>query len=120
MTFDQEQELVRRVEFKMLQEKKEIARQAKVLQEENLEKTLKKQKVEATKVSLERLREKQKEALDTKSLPIRTYLFQNVMDILADGLYNICKTQPEDPVDTLAEYLFKRSLDVAYPDPSTF
>jgi len=44
----------------------------------------------------------------------------NVMDQLADGLYNICKEQPDDPVDTLAEFLFKKSLDVGYPDPSAF
>jgi len=28
--------------------------------------------------------------------------------------------QPEDPVDALAEYLFKRSLDVPYPDPTSY
>ena len=42
------------------------------------------------------------------------------MPILTDGLLDICKRQPGDPVDSLAEYLFKRSLDVPYPDPTTY
>lgn len=44
----------------------------------------------------------------------------NVVPILTDGLIEVCKNLPEDPVDYLAEYLFKRSLEVAYPDPSNY
>ena len=49
----------------------------------------------------------------------------NLVPILTDGLIEICKKSPQkdsnwDPVDFLAEYLFKRSLDVPYPDPSNY
>jgi adenylate kinase len=44
----------------------------------------------------------------------------NVVSIMTDGLIEVCKSVPEDPVDFLAEYLFKRSLEVPYPDPSTY
>lgn len=66
------------------------------------------------------LRNEQKEVLDNKSQPIRQYLLDNLVPILTDGLLDICKRQPGDPVDSLAEYLFKRSLDVPYPDPTTY
>ncbi len=44
----------------------------------------------------------------------------NLVPLLTDGLIEICRKTPEDPVDYLAEYLFKRSLDVPYPDPSSY
>ena len=48
------------------------------------------------------------------------YLQDNLVTFLAEGLQEVCTKQPEDPVDALAEYLFKRSLDVRYPDPSQY
>ena len=42
----------------------------------------------------------------------------NVVPILTEGLINVCKEMPEDPVDFLAEYLFKKSLEVPYPNPT--
>ena len=44
----------------------------------------------------------------------------NLVPILTDGLIEVCKKTPDDPVDYLAEYLFKRSLDVPYPDPTSY
>ena len=48
------------------------------------------------------------------------YLQDNLVTFLAEGLQDICLKQPEDPVDALAEYLFKRSLEVRYPDPTQY
>jgi len=92
----------------------------KVKQEEIVETILKKQKEAANKARMDQLRDEQKEVLDSKSQPIRQYLIDNLVPILTDGLMDICKRQPGDPVDTLAEYLFKRSLDVPYPDPTSY
>ena len=88
--------------------------------EEIVESILKRQKEAATKGRMVQLRNEQKEVLDSKSQPIRQYLLDNLVPILTDGLLDICKRQPDDPVDSLAEYLFKRSLDVPYPDPTTY
>jgi len=44
----------------------------------------------------------------------------NLVPYLTEGLIEICKLQPDDPVDSLAEYLFKRSLEVPNPDPTTY
>lgn len=65
-------------------------------------------------------REQQKDILDTQSQNIRMYLQDNLVTFLAEGLQDICLKQPEDPVDALAEYLFKRSLEVRYPDPTQY
>lgn len=120
MTWDTEEESKRRVEIEASALTKVVLKEQRKLQEENLEKHLKKQKEAATKYSMQLERDKQKEILESKSLNIRTYLLENLVPILTEGLLEVCKQQPEDPVDNLAEYLFKRSLDVPYPDPTTF
>lgn len=88
--------------------------------EEGVERMLKKQKQEKVKLSMMEIREEEKEQLDTKSQPIRTYLGDNLVPFLTDGLIHVCVNQPRDPVDSLAEYLFKRSLEVPYPDPTLY
>jgi hypothetical protein len=40
--------------------------------------------------------------------------------ILSEGIVELLNTFPKDPVDTLAEFLFRNSLKVPNPDPSTF
>ena len=97
----------------------EFARK-RMLMEEGIERQLNKQKVAHTKANLQSIREEQKEQLDQKSQPIRQYLMDNLVPILTDGLIEVCRTQPDDPTDALAEYLFKRSLDVPYPDPCSY
>lgn len=93
---------------------------AKKSQEENLEKIIKKQKEYQTKNNIEVFREQQKDVLDTESQNIRMYLTDNLVTFLAEGLHDVCLKQPEDPVDALAEYLFRRSLEVRYPDPTQY
>jgi adenylate kinase len=66
---------------------------------------------------MDQYKEKHRELLDSKSMQIRTYLQNNVSEILADGLAAICRDQPDDPVDALAEYLFRNSLRVNDPSP---
>ena len=120
MTFDEEEEKVRRFEYEAEIAKKAITKMLMSKQEENLEKIVKQQKAARTKESNEVYRDKHKDILDNKSQPIRQYLQDNLVPYLAEGLHDICKNQPDDPVDSLAEYLFKRSLDVQYPDPTTY
>ena len=89
----------------------------KVSREAILEREIKKQKEAHTNSKMAAIKEQQKDDLDTGSDDIRHYLMNNLVPILTDGLMEICKAQPGDPVDSLAEYLFKRSLDVPYKDP---
>jgi len=120
MTYDEIAENKRNMEFLMGQMHKENRMVERNKQEEVVEQVLKKQKEAATKQRMAQLRNEQKEVLENKSQPIRSYLIDNLVPILTDGLLDICKRQPTDPVDSLAEYLFKRSLDVPYPDPTTY
>jgi adenylate kinase len=119
MTFDEVAENKRNMDFLMSQMRIETATSEKDKQEEIVELALKKQKEFATKQRMVQLRNEQKEVLDSDSHDLRNYLLSNMVAILTDGLLDICKRQPNDPVDSLAEYLFKRSLDVPYPDPTT-
>jgi adenylate kinase len=49
----------------------------------------------------------EREALETRSLPMRQYLVDNVLPLLTKGLLEVGRLRPEDPIDFLAEYLFK-------------
>ena len=120
MTYDEEEEKARRMELEIELAKKEISKVLASKQEENLERILKAQKQKRTDESNGIYRDKHKDILDNKSQPIRQYFQDNLVPYLAEGLHDICKAKPEDPVDALAEYLFKRSLDVQFPDPTSY
>ena len=62
----------------------------------------------------------EREILDKTSLALRKYLDVNLVPILSEGIVELLSDCPEDPVDTLASFLFKNSLKVPNPDPSTF
>jgi adenylate kinase len=50
------------------------------------------------------------ELVEACSLPLRKYLLEHVVPPLVDGLLDVCKVQPDDPIDYLAEYLFKHAV----------
>lgn len=62
----------------------------------------------------------EREILDKKSLALRKYLDVNLVPILSEGIAELLGSFPKDPVDMLAEFLFRNSLKVPNPDPSTF
>ena len=120
MTWDAEEEVKRQAAVGEAVSEVEEKKICRSLQEENLEKILKVQKELAIKQNLNALQSQLKDSIDAKSQPIRQYLMDNLVPILTDGLIDVCKNQPADVCDFLAEYLFKRSLDVPYPDPTTY
>ena len=120
MTYDEDEEKARRADYEMSQAALALQKVAQAKQEENLEKIIKKQKEGQTKYNIEVFREQQKDILDTQSQNIRMYLQDNLVTFLAEGLQEVCLKQPEDPVDALAEYLFRRSLEVRYKDPTQY
>jgi len=44
-------------------------------------------------------------------MKLREYLMRNLVPSLSDGMINVCRVAPIDPVDYLAEYMFKKSND---------
>lgn len=57
--------------------------------------------------------ESEAQNLDMQALPLRQYLMINVVPTLAEGLIDICRKNPEDPIAHLAEYLFAHAQDIA-------
>jgi len=58
---------------------------------------------------LAELQQQEKELLEVRSVPLRAYLMQHVIPTLTEGLIEVCKLKPEDPIDHLAEWLFKNN-----------
>lgn len=58
---------------------------------------------------MEKLTEEQEEKLCLASLPLRNYLMKYVLPTLTQGLIEVANLRPDDPVDYLAEYLFKEN-----------
>ncbi|CAE8617758.1 unnamed protein product, partial [Polarella glacialis] len=50
--------------------------------------------------------------LECEAKPLRAYLLANVVPTLTAGLSEVCKEQPEDPIEFLAQYLFAHAHDV--------
>lgn len=54
--------------------------------------------------------EEDQQMVEAACLPLRKYLMRHVIPQLTDGLLDVCQTQPQDPIDYLAEYLFKHAM----------
>lgn len=51
--------------------------------------------------NIELLKADEKRLLDEKSKPIRQYLIDNVIPHLTEGLIEVCRTMPKEPLDFL-------------------
>ncbi|XP_031360777.2 adenylate kinase 7 isoform X1 [Lonchura striata] len=60
----------------------------------------------------EEVKKQEEELLEAQSVPLRNYLMKNVMPTLMQGINECCRIRPDDPVNFLAEYLFKNSPDI--------
>ncbi|XP_018862665.1 adenylate kinase 7 isoform X3 [Parus major] len=65
----------------------------------------------------EEVKRQEQEFLEAQSVPLRNYLMQNVMPTLMQGINACCMIRPDDPVNFLAEYLFKNSPDIDWSKP---
>ncbi|NXK06479.1 KAD7 kinase, partial [Herpetotheres cachinnans] len=61
---------------------------------------------------MEEVKRQEQELLEAQSIPLRNYLMKNVMPTLMQGINECCRIRPDDPVDFLAEYLFRNSPDI--------
>ncbi|XP_073248934.1 adenylate kinase 7-like [Porites lutea] len=64
------------------------------------------------RIRLTEVKRQEQELLENQSIPLRNYLMKHVMPTLAQGLIECCKMRPDDPVDYLAEYLFKNNPQI--------
>lgn len=101
---------------KQAEEESKKKQQSQVEQAAMQEEQAKQQREQVRKRDAQRLldiEQHEKEMLQIKSEPLRQYLMANVIPVLSRGLIEVCRVQPEDPVDYLATWLFKNSAPPA-------
>ncbi|XP_062378843.1 adenylate kinase 7 isoform X2 [Sardina pilchardus] len=106
---EQQEERRRRTEAKLKKEVEEAAEKERLEAEEAVQREA---RWEEWSRQLEEVKRQENELLDAQSVPLRGYLAQHVMPTLTHGLIECCRNRPADPVDFLAEYLFKNNPDV--------
>ncbi|XP_026193861.1 adenylate kinase 7 [Cyclospora cayetanensis] len=81
--------------------------------QERLEKQEEEQRLEKQRerdiARLRRIAEHEQQLLLIRSIPLRRYLMQHIIPTLSEGLLEVCRVLPEDPVSYLAEFLFARA-----------
>jgi adenylate kinase len=60
---------------------------------------------------LKRIYVHMKELESADKLNMRQFLMKYIVPVLTEGMIEVCKVGPLDPVDYLAEYIFKRSSE---------
>ena len=84
------------------------------LQEElkiNEEEEKKKEAQRQIEAKLLELQEREQKLLEKKSEVLRRYLSENVIPLLAKGVLNVCQNTPDDPVESLANFLLDNSFN---------
>mmetsp|Transcript_45282 Transcript_45282/g.111196 ORF Transcript_45282/g.111196 Transcript_45282/m.111196 type:complete len:707 (+) Transcript_45282:43-2163(+) len=77
-----------------------------------LQEAARKARQEEERARLKQIAESERELLEAQSAPLRSYLMQYVVPTLTNGLVEVCKVMPDDPIDYLAEYLFAHAQEV--------
>ncbi|NXM65269.1 KAD7 kinase, partial [Serilophus lunatus] len=108
---DEEKEILERkaAEERLVKEAQEKAEQEHKEAEERAERMA---RLEEWNKQLEEVKRQQEELLEAQSVPLRNYLMKNVMPTLMQGINECCRIRPDDPVNFLAEYLFRNSPDI--------
>ncbi|XP_065539985.1 adenylate kinase 7 isoform X1 [Lathamus discolor] len=110
LTDEEKAELERQAaEERLVKEAQEKAEQERKEAEERAERMA---NWEEWNKHLEEVKRQEQELLEAQSVPLRNYLMRNVMPMLMQGINECCRIRPDDPVDFLAEYLFKNSPDI--------
>ncbi|XP_041332085.1 adenylate kinase 7 [Pyrgilauda ruficollis] len=108
---DEEKEALERqaAEERLAKEAKEKAEEKR---KEYKEREERKARWEEWNKQQEEVKKQEQELLEAQSVPLRNYLMKNVMPTLMQGINECCRIRPDDPVNFLAEYLFKNSPDI--------
>lgn len=106
---DEVTQLIKKEEEENAQRAKEEEAAAKQKAAEEEAKRIKEAKNAA---KLEKLREQERDLLDQRSQPIRQYLMDNVVPYLTEGLIELCKNIPDDPVNSLSDFLLQKADEI--------
>jgi len=109
-----EEERCREREAELAQQEREAdERRNRLHQErESAENALRAKVAEGEAARRQIIAEGEASLLEAEVQPLRQYLMTNVVPTLSDGLSEVCKEQPEDPIEFLAQYLFAHAQDI--------
>merc|ERR1712060_991366 len=94
--------------------REEDARREKATQDRNAAEQSMRQKAAGEEAHRRQaIAESEAALLEAEAMPLRQYLLSNVVPTLSEGLSEVCKEQPEDPIEYLAQYLFAHAQDIA-------
>ncbi|KAG5890481.1 hypothetical protein JTB14_013423 [Gonioctena quinquepunctata] len=113
----EDEEAIRKLE----REQRRLLEEEDQIQRELLEKKATsehQEKMEKWADTFELLQKEEEKILVAQSEPQRTYLMKYVFPTLSKGLIEVAKMKPEDPVDFLAEFLFRENPEGKMFDPS--
>lgn len=102
-----------------IQEQLRIVQEAKEAKEKAFKENLSQQQDEWDKgdgiheVTVKRLEKEDSDFLNEKARVLENYLDENVMDHVIDGLLELAKTRPANPIDQLAAFLFRRNRQLS-------
>ena len=65
------------------------------------------ERAEATRVA--ELKAQEREMLETRKEPLKQYLMANIIPVLTKGIVEVCEQRPDDPIDYLADWLFRHN-----------
>merc|ERR1712217_296093 len=110
-----EEELVREREEEVAKlEREEDARREKATQDRQAAEQAMRQQASGEEAHRRQaIAESEAALLEAEAMPLRQYLLSNVVPTLSEGLTEVCKEQPEDPIEYLAQYLFAHAQDIA-------
>nr|CAD7573970.1 unnamed protein product [Timema californicum] len=96
--------------------KEEERKKQKKQEVESKEEEMKKRAREERMIKMEEwgtlmntLKEEEEELLAVQGTPLRHYLMRYIFPVLTKGLMEVAKVRPSDPVDYLAEFLFREN-----------
>lgn len=109
-----EQDRVREVAVGIaaLEKEKDAQREREVAERKAKEQNRQDERDKDEEGRLRMLAESEAQLLANETLPLRQYLMINVVPTLTEGLMEVCKVTPEDPIEYLSEYLFAHAQDI--------
>ncbi|KYM83836.1 Putative adenylate kinase 7 [Atta colombica] len=105
------------IKWKRVEAETQAAKMEEELQKEREILELKRQREMEWTDLMEKLKLEEEERLCILAEPLRQYLMEYVFPTLTEALIEVAKLRPEDPIDFLAEYLFKKNPEGRMFDP---
>ncbi|TYZ57456.1 hypothetical protein PybrP1_010844, partial [[Pythium] brassicae (nom. inval.)] len=109
-TRDEIRQMQRELEAKRVEDDARMRKQA--MEQEEKDAADLEARVAAERARLELIQREESELLEARAKPLRAYLMDTVLPALTEGMLEVVKVQPDDPIDYLAEFLFRKGREL--------